>query len=214
MTDFHSLGPMTRAYALVGNFLMLWAAMESGLRRAMGKALGLDETQTAIIGANIQLRDKIHIVRTAVDLSSIYPEEERKRYKKVLRKILKYSGTRNMMAHDLFGPSTNTDGVAFNVVQAKGELQYPDVDWSIAKFEEEFERVANFANDLNKLVKQLDEAALLKARAEARLPPPIASILGLTVSDPLYPHPQDSPDSDTGPSTPQTNPQTLPSVEE
>lgn len=211
MTDFHSLDPETRAFALVGCFLAQWAIMESNIREAMGKALGLDQIQVAIINANIQLRDKIHIVRTAVDISPIYPETEKERYKKVLMDISDYSHNRNMMAHGMFGPSTSSDGVEFFVTKAKGKLVFPDVNWSMSKFNEEYERIKDFADELRNLTKRLDTAAFLKAAAEARFPAPMPSILGLTVTEPPYLPPQDDHDLEAGPSMPQTDPQIPPS---
>ncbi len=125
MTDFRSLDPTVHSCALVGNFLALWANMEAKIRDAIAKALGLSDIQSAIVSANIQLRDKVHILRTAVDLSPIRPQSEVSRFKSVLQSILDYAPTRNMMAHDMFGPSEDGSGVEFMVVKAKGKLQFP-----------------------------------------------------------------------------------------
>jgi hypothetical protein len=64
MTDFKDLDPETRAYALIGQFLKRWSNLEQQIHEAIGAALGLDETRRYILCANLQLRDKINVLRT------------------------------------------------------------------------------------------------------------------------------------------------------
>jgi hypothetical protein len=49
MTDFKDLDPETRCYALVGQFLRAWSAMELSLRDAIGAALDIEVVKLQII---------------------------------------------------------------------------------------------------------------------------------------------------------------------
>ncbi|HEX5453923.1 MAG TPA: hypothetical protein VFX06_09035 [Stellaceae bacterium] len=102
MTDFHALDHETRCYALVGFFLQAWALLESQISRAIAKALVLNDLQESVLQKNTQFRDKINILKT---LSSLSMPSDASRLCKLLDSIHDYSHVRNMMAHDLFGPS-------------------------------------------------------------------------------------------------------------
>jgi len=87
MTDFRALDPETRTVALVGMYLQHWAIMEARLNRVLGKALALDDLSAAVVAKNIQLRDKIKITKTLIDLSHITPAEKIDEYKSAVQRI-------------------------------------------------------------------------------------------------------------------------------
>jgi hypothetical protein len=59
------------------------------------------------------------------------------------------------VAHNLFVPSETSDGVEFVVVRARGKLNFPKNDWSVAKFEEIQEEIGEFSNELESLRENL-----------------------------------------------------------
>lgn len=154
MVDFSTLDPETRCIALVGEFLRRWSKMEARLNEAIRRALGLDEIMGQILTANMQARDKIHLLRTIVSLSTI-PEPDKKIYTKTLADISDYSVNRNMMAHDQFGPDDTQQGVNFFQVKAKGNYSLPKVDWMIPTFEEAYIRIDIFHEQLDNLMQAL-----------------------------------------------------------
>jgi len=215
MTDFNPLNPHTRCFALVGEFLYRWSVMESKIKEAITKSLGLNIVQGAIVTSNISLRDKIYILKTAVDLSEIKPKEEREKFKSVLQKVANYSPTRNMVAHDRFEPVKDKLGVRFGVIKAKGKLNIPHTEWSEDKFQEEFEKIEGFSREIDNLKSKLDRAALINALQSPKLSAaPKAGLFGPILGSFRAPPTPDNPDSDTDPSSPQTNPQTPSSSED
>jgi hypothetical protein len=121
MTDFESLDPETRSYALVGQFLKRWSQLQDEIHEAIGAALNLDETKRYILCANLQLRDKLHILRTLVNVSSL-PDDAKDEADSTLADIANYT-KRNMIAHDAFEPEG--DGVVFLPVKAKKIILTP-----------------------------------------------------------------------------------------
>src|ERR1700688_3033788 len=115
MSDFKDLDPNIRCYALVGQFLQAWSAMELSLRDAIGAALNIEAIKLQIICSNLGFRDKINILRTLIDVST-WPEDDKVRAKSKLRKVSNHSGKRNMIAHAPFGPDATKTGVEFLTV--------------------------------------------------------------------------------------------------
>jgi hypothetical protein len=154
MTNFFRLNRQMRAYALVGSFLQTWSFMEGALNSVIGTALSLKITTEAILCQNIQFRDKIHILRTLISISPL-PTVEKKRIDRILNKLAEYSKYRNVIAHNPFGPSQVNDGVQFNVIRARGSLQLPELDWAVAQFEEHYQTIVDFSNELEALEEKL-----------------------------------------------------------
>jgi hypothetical protein len=166
MTDINTLNAETRCLVLVGKFLQNWAAMEEVMRLAMEKLLQLDEFQAAIIASNIQLWDKINILRTLVSRLP-FDEDKIKQFNDVLVKIGKASRNRNMMAHNAFAPSPDGKGVSFSVIKAKGKLEFPDTVWEVAKFDEEYAKVERLKAGLDKIVQAIGEKQVLHKMRDA-----------------------------------------------
>lgn len=209
MDAFRTLPPHLRAYALVGCFLQHWALMESAMKKAIGKALDIDGPQLSIVAANLQLRDKIHILKTVVSITPIHPPEYRENFTKLLSEIANYSATRNMMAHDVFGATEDGQAVEFHVTKAKGKLSYPETIWAVDDFAAAFEDIADFQRGLDYLTDAIATAALITAAVSAATrpqPTPDTGLLGL-LGLPIPPLPT-GPDS--SPPSPQTDGETPP----
>jgi hypothetical protein len=123
MADFSQLDPETRAFAMVGQFLQKWAEVEAGLHECIQTAFKLTPTMTHIICANLRLHDKLHILRTVVDVSDINPKGRAFRFDKLLRRVNKYSSYRNTLAHCPFHYDKETNGVHFVSIKAKGKYE-------------------------------------------------------------------------------------------
>jgi hypothetical protein len=52
MADFRDIDPHIRCFALVGQFLHRWSAMESSLHQAIGNALSIEPVKVQILCAN------------------------------------------------------------------------------------------------------------------------------------------------------------------
>jgi len=155
MTDLKSLDPETRCFALVGQFLHAWSTMELCLHDAIGDAVRVRPLMRFILCANLQIRNKLNILNSIVDVSSL-KDTERKHYSNLLNDLSQYSAARNMMAHDPFAPDeTESDpakqGVTFGPVKAKGKFSLPPTTWNQDKFREEIEKVAEYADALIRL---------------------------------------------------------------
>jgi|SRR5579871_1234643 len=166
MTDFHALDPQTRSVALVGTFLQRWSWLESAINRAIAKSLDLSTLQSAVATSNIQLRDKIHILRTIVNMSISDLLGAKTKADKTLRKIGKLASTRNMMAHNGFAASDDGMGVKFYVTNAKGTFEIPDIVWSIEKFETECAHILRLTDGVNEIAGLLKTSPLLKKLGE------------------------------------------------
>ncbi|MBS4045781.1 MAG: hypothetical protein KG075_05510 [Alphaproteobacteria bacterium] len=168
MDELSGMPPRVMACALVGMFLQEWAFMESRLRSLVGKALGLDEMQAAILASNMQLRDKIHVARTIIGTTPLQ-DEKRTAYRRILQDISDYSPTRNMMAHDVFGETEDGKGVTFFVVKAKGAFSIPDTVWYFPQFEEAYLKVHSFYEALKEMENALVDVSRMKSRIMAEM---------------------------------------------
>jgi hypothetical protein len=212
--DVRSLDPDTRAFALVGMFLQYWALMEEALREAMAKALGLQMVQAVIVASNIQLRDKIHILKTAVSITQFPDPEERERFTKLLQQIADSAHKRNMVAHDLFFPPADGDGVRFLVFKAKGKFSMPETIWTTDQFGDEFVEISRWTTELERLKERLTFSENLTKFLAATLsePNPAPSAPGALT---LLTHPPPgSHTSETSHATPEKEGETPPNPEQ
>lgn len=181
------------AYASVGKFLCQWAVLESHLNDALAAALDIEGAPMAILRGNVQLRDKLHILRTAVTLYQ--SEVAAKPLVKVLHKIGNYSTTRNMMAHEAFLPTDAGDAVEFLVIKAKGKLEFPTVVWSSQEFEAAYNEIESLAQSIEAGIDQFKMPRL--ALTLARQPANVLASLGWPALD-LPDSPNRLPQSDRG----------------
>ena len=170
MTDFSDLDPETRCYALVGQFLQAWSAMELSLRDAIGAALKIEPVKLQIIYANLRFRDKINILRTLIDVSFL-PEDYKARAKSKLRKVANHSSKRNMVAHAPFGPDATKTGVQFLTVKATGTFETPNIVWSPRQFAQEITLLGGYTKVIDDIRRRFEEQPLPETSyAKALLP--------------------------------------------
>ena len=153
-----------RSFQLVGEFMWHWASLEAVLNRGVTKLLSLGILEGAILTANLQVRDKIHIIRTAVDMWGLFAPAEMKAAGKLLDTVAAAAGERNLVAHNPFGPG-ESGGVSFAITKAKGKLDFPDTVWSEADFSRKFAAMDSLEKSLRSLVR---ETAAAKDRVQAR----------------------------------------------
>jgi hypothetical protein len=159
MTDFKGLDPETRCYALVGQFLQVWSAMELALHNAIGAALSIEVVKLKILCANMRFGDKTNILRTLVDVSS-FSKDEKDRDKRKLKALSRHSSKRNMIAHSPFHPDPSKTGVEFLTVKAKGDFKTPNIVWSPKQFAHEISLISGYGKFLNEIEKRFNKKPL------------------------------------------------------
>ena len=194
---------------LVGGFLQAWATMEAQLNSVIGTILEIGSPQAVIVCKNIQFRDKIHIVRTAVSISPL-SEDKKTTYDKELKQLAEFTLDRNMVVHDLFMPSEDQMGVEFLVTRAKGKLEFPEIVWSRKDFGDRVEKAMAFRKTLKNLESDAKHHINLLAFAQAIVSPRHWLLGRGHLVDPLPPH-EDTPHSDTDPASPKKDNETPPS---
>ena len=160
MIDFKSLEPEIQAYALIGQFLKRWSDLEQQIHEAIGAALGLDETRRYILCANLQLKDKVNVLRTLVQQSS-FSLDVKESTNKELGTIVNYRN-RNMIAHEAFEPASDGDGVVFLPVKAKKDFSRPRDQWSVDKFQEEGKTIAALAENVARLKTRFSDKTIFE----------------------------------------------------
>lgn len=179
--------------ALVGQFLHEWSFLEYEMEQAIGAALGLSSIQRLMITKNMQLRDKINLLKTVAYMAS--SEKERSNRAKMLSAIADFAGNRNMIAHDLFLPSKDGRGVNFLVTKARGRLAIEDPVWTASDFFDKFEKISSFKKFVKGLRGDLETFRAVTQRLkdkEASAEPTLAQAL-LVLSGPQPRQPQETP---------------------
>lgn len=115
------------ACLLVGRFMYHFALLEGAVNSGIKKLLGLKDLEGTIATSNMQFRSKIHILKSVVHLKGGKSEAL-----KDLDAIADFSATRNVIAHNIFGPENG--GVRFLTAKAKGKLSFPTTIYSNADF--------------------------------------------------------------------------------
>lgn len=123
----------TRAFVLVGSFMGYFALLEAGINSAVGEVLEVEMPKLAIISRNMTLNDKINALRALVDFY-VFDKEKAATFDRWALRARKLSEYRNMVAHTPFRASPTSDGVEFFTVEAKKQLKFPTVDWSVDDF--------------------------------------------------------------------------------
>lgn len=152
MTLNHEIKHLPEACRLVGTYFYHWASMEIQLNSMIGQALKLEQMAEAIICANLKFTDKIHIAKTAVSVSPLLSEDDKRAYKKSLEKVAKQAVHRNTLAHNAFIPLDQEDLVVeFLITKAKGELKFPEFQWSTEDFYEKFREIVASTEAIEKM---------------------------------------------------------------
>ena len=160
--DFSAIPHEIRSLALVGRYLQDFAYLENGIDMTIAAFLELAPPQQFILSPNIPFYSKIYILTTLVN-SAFGNGREAKSYLRAINGASSASGWRNNLAHHPFKPSQANDGVQFLVVRAQGEVVFPDMDWSIARFETECKKLTECENKIAEM-----REAILEGRAKIR----------------------------------------------
>lgn len=169
------------AYRQVGRFMSAWAFLESQLNVGIRTLSGLDSMESAIITANMQVRDKINALRTLLVLFSL--AEDEKAAGRLMAKIENMSKDRNTVAHTMFWPQKKGSGVEFSRIKARGKLETLSVVWSTKQFDEKVARMHELQDQLKDAVKSAAKLrrAWLRLQASTRPKPNLSALSGLTI---------------------------------
>ena len=151
MADFQELDPETRAFAMVGQFLQTYAKMEEALHDAIGTALSIDPIKMKILAVNIEFSKKIQILRTLIDISESFIDEERKIKKSKCKQMITFAENRNIVAHTYFGPDCTNKGVEFKTVKESGDFSMNGKVWLDDQFLRDIEQVVDFEKLLHEI---------------------------------------------------------------
>jgi hypothetical protein len=149
---FQDLDPETRAFAMVGQFLQTYAKMEEALHDAIGTALSIDPIKMKILAVNIEFSKKIQILRTLIDISESFTDDEITDKKSKCKKMITFAENRNIVAHTYFGPDSTNKGVEFKNVKASGEFSMNGKVW----LDEQFLHDIAQAVDFEKLLREIE----------------------------------------------------------
>ena len=209
LDPFISLEPEIRCYALVGYYLNAWAVMETALNDTITKALALDSLQSVVVTKNVQYQAKIKIVRTLVEML-LRNHKRQVQHDKALISIGNLGFDRNMVAHDLFLPSSKCDGVEFLITKASGKLKMLNTHWSVQDVHDRVDTLTEATRTLKKIqsdigIKRVSEALIAGQRKNALL----VALAGLDQDTPPIPCSPDCPPQGTTdaklPDTPQSS---------
>ncbi|MDG2532086.1 hypothetical protein P6144_00350 [Sphingomonas sp. HITSZ_GF] len=161
----HYAPNMTReqkAYLAVGQFLLHFAGMETALNNMLTRLLEMKNLEGLVVTSNIDMRGKIYIVQTALNMRPITEDDWLKEARKDLKSVVTMTEKRNILAHNIFLP--HADGVEFHLVRAKGKLDLPEELWTDEIFD------GHYA-EMDRLTLRLKEItdALMQHRASAVL---------------------------------------------
>lgn len=172
------------AYRLVGRFMSAWAFLESQLNAGIGTLSGLDSIESAIITANMQVRDKINTLRTLLVLFSL--EEDGEAAERLMKKIENMSTDRNTVAHTMFWPQKEGSGVEFSRIKARGKLERRLVVWPAKQFDDKVARMHELQDQLTDAVESAARLrrTWLRLKASERPKPNLSALSGLTI-DPM-----------------------------
>jgi|GEM_PF-6610156 len=192
----------------IGRFFHTWSLLESQINHIIRLLFKLNAINAAIICANIQFRDKVFVIQTAMALQDRNSNEESQRkIRKVANRIARLSKSRNLLAHTGF-TATKDRLVVFYKIEAKGNFDVPDVYWSEKDFECKREAILRVMDVLEELSRDIESKASILARV--LMERPMQGIAGLGLLGPHL-HPQEAlPDSQEGSSNRETSPQSDP----
>ena len=198
---------IVKACELVGRFFYHWSQLEFTINRAIWKLFDVAALEGLIITSNLQLRDRLHIVNTALQFKGRSQDEVwKRRVRKTINRIGRLGGNRNFLAHTMFS-ATTTGHVDFFHVEARGSLNLPDTLWHPKQFQCQYDLIQKADVDLEQLTKSLEmHQQLIRLLAQqptlGTAPPSYAGL--------LTPFLQAQPNYPAESATPETNLQTDP----
>lgn len=148
-------------FIAVGRFMFSWAALENEVNRFVTAAMGLGSTEGIIVCSNLQFRDKMHIVTTALNEFGPNNKEWTVKSKEIAKEIRALNVVRNIVAHQFFSPDQR-GGIQFYIRKAKGKLNLDGTVWSASEFADFSLRIYAAAHEIEAL------CARIKARLTRR----------------------------------------------
>lgn len=191
---------------LIGRFFYHWAGLEYTINNAIKRLFNIDGVQSHILTANMQFRDRLHIVSTALNFHGLVKGEEwRRRAKKTVARISRLNRNRNLFAHTMFTPLKG-GRIDFFYIEAKGSFNIPDTLWHPKQFECQFDLILRAEKELRSLTDELKNTqaivkALLSAPSGGTAPREMGGLLGLS-SLTLQSYPVQTAIPETDPQTP------------
>jgi hypothetical protein len=168
MIDFRSLDRETRTVALVGRFLQLWASLETAIGYAIGTVLGVSSLQQFVLTRNTSFTNKTYMLGAFCSVSSL-TDADKEEIKSILNEIRQFYKNRNIIAHEFFVDSKDTDGVEFLVMRARGKIDFPEEIWSIEIFEEHYHSIMTYSFRVNEINNKLENIGRLPLAALAAI---------------------------------------------
>jgi len=132
------LNPDIAASALVGSYMLGFAAMESAINSCIEEAFGLSGADIFVLSSNLNFRGKINILKT-INNERQASDNAKRRVSSILERAAKHSTSRNVIAHSLFGPEQEKSGrqtVSFLRTSATGKLKLEPISWPYDKFDQ------------------------------------------------------------------------------
>jgi hypothetical protein len=147
-----------RSWEAVGRFMKYWGELEGELNRSIRRCYGLRFPEGSIITGNVNARDKVHILRSAVDYFSrdIMSKEWRDQADQEIGRIFEFIAARNLVAHTAFQRS-GKGNVEFLRVQAKGSYREESPIWTLDKIKDQCQKMDEICDALRHLAYELRE---------------------------------------------------------
>jgi hypothetical protein len=165
MIEIDPTDKTTQAQLLVGRFLYYWAFLEAEINTSLGKALGLTSAETFIVTRNMAFQSKVNVLKTFINFQG------NSKWGIALTKALSEAAglaesARNIIAHEPFGVSDDGQAVEFIRIVARGELKFPEIIWTPAKFNDAYEQMEVLGRTL---ADNIPNVELLRAAVAANL---------------------------------------------
>jgi hypothetical protein len=142
------------AFALVGEFMWHFAMLEDDLNNLVEQMMGLETMNGAILINHLDIAKKVNLAVCGMQLQPI----DQKAAIKDLNKIFGINEDRKIVAHCLFGPTTEGEAVDFHRTTTNKKLSLDLVTWTKDDFRAKFERMTEVRNrlvDLTNTVKMV-----------------------------------------------------------
>lgn len=146
-----------RTCQTVGHFMAQWAQLEDEINRAIHRLFKLPFEEGAIVTRNLQVRDKLTILRTAIEYYSRdrMSEEWRDEAGGIVVRLAKdVVPDRNVVAHTYFLPGDAGAVEFFRVHASKAVRQSTEV-WTPAEVQAKCEQMTEYSIALMQIMREL-----------------------------------------------------------
>ncbi len=140
---FLAMSRGTRADALVGRYLSLYAFVEYGVNRAIALFLDTDIVSWTIITRNMGFAEKVQSLRAMNSFC-----DDGSQFNALNTRLMDHAKVRNVIAHCTFAPSKTSDGVVFMHFRASNKLAAVSDDWPVKRMLKEYQELRETAKQL------------------------------------------------------------------